>query len=181
MTTPQTPAGWYADPGGSGDQRYWDGRSWTEHRAPAPLPPCPPPPPAAAPPVVTRERVGAHRAPDPGDEPEPSSRSDQPGTTTVIPTAPVPPEQTAVIPTAPPTAEPQDAGRALLVRYLAAVAALLAVLLALVIYAAFFTSEGSTRFAAPDDPETSSLAAPIISEGTDSGDTDTVAPQTPAR
>jgi Protein of unknown function (DUF2510) len=26
------PAGWYADPEGSG-QRYWDGKNWTEHRA----------------------------------------------------------------------------------------------------------------------------------------------------
>jgi len=33
MTTPQTPAGWYSDPGGSGGQRYWDGYTWTEHQA----------------------------------------------------------------------------------------------------------------------------------------------------
>jgi hypothetical protein len=41
-----TPAGWYADPGGNEQQRYWDGVRWTEHvaggdapqvgRAPAP-------------------------------------------------------------------------------------------------------------------------------------------------
>ncbi|SDQ06234.1 DUF2510 domain-containing protein [Leucobacter chromiiresistens] len=28
-------AGWYADPAGSGLLRYWDGRAWTEHLAPA--------------------------------------------------------------------------------------------------------------------------------------------------
>jgi hypothetical protein len=40
MTSPHgtgtTPAGWYADPSGSGQQRYWDGTQWTEHYAPAP-------------------------------------------------------------------------------------------------------------------------------------------------
>ena len=30
-----TPAGWYPDPDGSGGQRYFDGQSWTDHRAPA--------------------------------------------------------------------------------------------------------------------------------------------------
>jgi hypothetical protein len=30
MTSPQTPAGWYPDPSGSGRQRYWDGSQWTE-------------------------------------------------------------------------------------------------------------------------------------------------------
>src|SRR5687768_658346 len=25
------PAAWYADPGGSGGLRYWDGNAWTEH------------------------------------------------------------------------------------------------------------------------------------------------------
>ncbi|MDQ2727798.1 MAG: DUF2510 domain-containing protein [Actinomycetota bacterium] len=27
-------AGWYADPGGSGQRRYWDGRSWTAELRP---------------------------------------------------------------------------------------------------------------------------------------------------
>lgn len=30
---PMPPAGWFPDPEGPG-QRYWDGQSWTEHRAP---------------------------------------------------------------------------------------------------------------------------------------------------
>lgn len=28
------PAGWFPDPGTVGQQRYWDGMQWTEHRAP---------------------------------------------------------------------------------------------------------------------------------------------------
>lgn len=33
MTSPQTPAGWYPDPGGGPGQRYWDGSQWTDHYA----------------------------------------------------------------------------------------------------------------------------------------------------
>jgi hypothetical protein len=45
-----TPAGWYPDPGGSGQQRYFDGAQWSAHYAPAPpgygfAPPAPPAPP----------------------------------------------------------------------------------------------------------------------------------------
>lgn len=29
--TPAVPAGWYADPSGRFDLRYWDGGTWTEH------------------------------------------------------------------------------------------------------------------------------------------------------
>jgi hypothetical protein len=36
MTTPPTPANWYPDPENPAGLRYWDGWSWTEHRAPAP-------------------------------------------------------------------------------------------------------------------------------------------------
>src|SRR5450631_2102223 len=30
MTATQ-PAGWYSDPTGRSDQRYWDGNAWTDH------------------------------------------------------------------------------------------------------------------------------------------------------
>jgi hypothetical protein len=38
MTTPPSPAtapaGWYPDPGGTPNQRYWTGNSWTDQLAP---------------------------------------------------------------------------------------------------------------------------------------------------
>lgn len=35
-TPPLPPAGWYPDPAGSGQQRWWDGRGWTNHLRRAP-------------------------------------------------------------------------------------------------------------------------------------------------
>jgi hypothetical protein len=57
-------AGWYSDPGGSGDLRWWDGQNWTEHastdaRDQGSAPPSslfnqtPSPPPFGAPPALT--------------------------------------------------------------------------------------------------------------------------------
>jgi hypothetical protein len=34
LVTEPTPAGWYPDPGHTGQQRYWDGSAWTENYAP---------------------------------------------------------------------------------------------------------------------------------------------------
>ena len=34
--TAATPAGWYADPSGAPQQRYWDGAGWTAHAAAPP-------------------------------------------------------------------------------------------------------------------------------------------------
>ncbi|BBY64721.1 Ltp family lipoprotein [Mycolicibacterium helvum] len=34
MSTPTTPAGWYPDPAGTGQQRYFDGTNWTDQDAP---------------------------------------------------------------------------------------------------------------------------------------------------
>jgi hypothetical protein len=75
-----TPAGWYDDPEQPGQQRYWDGNAWTEHRAPgaggaptpppaaapAPAPAAPPaapaPPPPMAPPAAAAAAAGATAA-----------------------------------------------------------------------------------------------------------------------
>ena len=39
MTDPNVPpANWYPDPENPGQQRYWDGTQWTDHRAPAAAP-----------------------------------------------------------------------------------------------------------------------------------------------
>lgn len=44
-STPSTrpAAGWYPDPAGSGGRRWWDGAQWTDHMAPAVVPPTPAP------------------------------------------------------------------------------------------------------------------------------------------
>ncbi len=58
------PAGWYRDPGGSGQLRWWDGTAWTAHLAPVPVPaPAPAPVPTVAPapvPTVAPAVVPAH-------------------------------------------------------------------------------------------------------------------------
>jgi hypothetical protein len=40
------PAGWYPDPGGSADLRWWNGQQWTAQLQPVPVAPVAPPPPA---------------------------------------------------------------------------------------------------------------------------------------
>jgi len=45
------PAAWYPDPGDASQRRYWDGRQWTEHRAPATTEP-----PQRPQPVASREK-----------------------------------------------------------------------------------------------------------------------------
>jgi len=57
MTTPPTPADWYPDPENPGGLRYWDGSSWTEHRAPAPAP-------GAAQPPADEQATSAVSLPD---------------------------------------------------------------------------------------------------------------------
>ena len=47
-TPPAHPAGWYQDPSNPGGLRFWSGREWTEHVAPAPAA-APAPAPAAMP------------------------------------------------------------------------------------------------------------------------------------
>ena len=37
VVAPANPAGWFPDPGGAHDHRYWDGTRWTEHVADAVL------------------------------------------------------------------------------------------------------------------------------------------------
>lgn len=138
MTTPQTPAGWYADPDGSGGQRYWDGHAWTEHQAPVPQPPPPPPSPAPQP------TPGSHRAPE-----------HLPGPPTTPP---------------PTTYDSGGSDRTLLMRYLSVCAALLAVLVAVAVYAAFFADDGSVTIDASDDPTTAETAAPTATGGSGWGE-----------
>ncbi|MCH9766581.1 MAG: DUF4352 domain-containing protein [Actinomycetia bacterium] len=215
MTTPQMPAGWYPDPDGSGGQRYWSGHAWTEHQAQAPQAvPAPPPgasgphtdPPPPSVPTSTPRRGGAHRADrNPSDSPaqpqEPvqsattsddsaagSSQTAEPGeappgaeAATAMPVAPLPASS-------PPNAAP-GVDRQLLTRYLAVCAALLAVLVIVSVYAAFFTEDSSSSIgafedsSAFEDPTATVLPAPPPTTTADGGwgeePTDT-APETTA-
>ena len=228
MTTPPTPAGWYPDPDGSGGQRYWDGSTWTEHRAPAArtFEPEPSPEPevdsepetdAGEQPTVvvpfpstpSGQRVGAHRRPEPDDDPAPLPEDDTepdtdpgmaPGRTEVIsqPTMPVtyPAEPTRPEPTpiaaftgpapesepttygAPSGEAPQGAGdnRQLAIRFGVACAALLAVLVVVVIYAAFIHKDNAIQVGAPPTPSPTPTSA---AEPTSTTATETQAPAEP--
>jgi hypothetical protein len=55
---PTTPAGWYADPAGSVNLRWWDGATWTAHFAPRPTPTPAPTPVVQTPPLP---QVSAYR------------------------------------------------------------------------------------------------------------------------
>src|ERR1019366_3601220 len=59
VTTTGPGPGWFADPAGSGGQRYFDGTNWTEHV----MPPPPPPPPATPPPIPPYPAYGAGAPP----------------------------------------------------------------------------------------------------------------------
>ncbi len=48
QTPGTTPAGWYPDPEAPGQNRYWDGAGWTDHRQAVELPVSPPVPPAGS-------------------------------------------------------------------------------------------------------------------------------------
>ena len=154
MTTP-TPAGWYPDPDGSDGQRYWDGNSWTEHRAPAAEPP------AEEPTAVvqlrsipTETRVGAHRKPDT----EPSAAPPN------APTSPPPLHSVADPPSvdpAPfdipppmvdaPATPPSNDNRSLLVRFGAACAALLVLLIGLAVYGFLIKKAPEVQLSTPGD------------------------------
>ncbi len=64
---PTPPAGWYADPGGSGDLRWWDGAAWTPHTHADPAAPAAPAAPAT-PPSAPSPSPAPGAGPGPGDE-----------------------------------------------------------------------------------------------------------------
>jgi Domain of unknown function (DUF4352)/Protein of unknown function (DUF2510) len=176
VTTPPTPAGWYPDPDGSGGQRYWDGSRWTEHQSPATPEPAEP---------LGSDHSGAHRAPDPEPEPTPEP---EPGPTAVIKLDSVPSEQptSPVIPqfdsppAAPPTPEREREDtdrRKLILRFGAACAALLAVLVIVVIYGVFINKNDSIQVSRPST--TSESATPTTSSGNGRGGATETASESP--
>src|SRR3954467_6958493 len=72
MSTPTSerpvPAGWYQDIDVQGQQRYWDGKAWTEHVAPI----LPPPPPSAGPANAAPPLAAPAPAPPPPAAPPPA-------------------------------------------------------------------------------------------------------------
>jgi hypothetical protein len=135
MTTPPTSAGWYPDPDGSDGQRYWDGTAWTERRSPAaPTPPANEESTAVVQlrSVPNEEHVGAHRKPDSDSAPEPTPAAEPEVRQATPPLQLVssPPPVDASVP----AATPPNGNRSLVIRYGAACAALLVVLIGLAIY-----------------------------------------------
>jgi hypothetical protein len=76
---PLPPAGWFADPGGRHEHRYWDGTAWTEHvadRGVAGVDPVANPAPATVSPLPAASTAGAPGvAPPPSVPTNPSDRS----------------------------------------------------------------------------------------------------------
>ncbi len=67
------PAGWYADPENPGQERWWNGASWSDHRRPAPGAVPPPPPVAPGAPAaddLPTTPVGADGVPGIPDAPD---------------------------------------------------------------------------------------------------------------
>ena len=157
-----------------------------KHTAPA-EPPASDQPTAVVPTRPAGEHVGAHRRPEPEPEPEPTPEpvappEPEPGPTAVIdlgstvssaqPTTPVMPPTPRDEPSfasvplePPPSGEPpaRDDRRQLIIRFGAACAALLAVLVLVVIYGVFIHKDDTIQ--ASSGPSTSKPATPTTSSG----------------
>jgi hypothetical protein len=189
MTTPNTPAGWYSDPDGSGGQRFWDGAQWTEHRTPAPAAARPPPPPPpgggkhAAPPtepvslVTDTDTVAGPESVEPEPpEPETAATAPPPPLYSVPPLdAPprhsVPPRDPPSFDTpafdAPPAPAPKDPRSTLIMRYGIGVAVLLALVVATVLYAVFNGNSTNTIALSTPTPTTTSVAPSTTATSTE--------------
>jgi hypothetical protein len=183
MTTPNTPAGWYSDPDGSGGQRFWDGTQWTEHRSPAPDPaPLPP----SLPPVDGGKHSASPTEPEPVEPTPAEPETVETAATPPVHSVPTLPPPTFDAPTssfkttsfntppfdapafdaptafeAPPAppAEPKDARSKLIMQYAIGVGIGLAAVIATVLYAVFNDNGASTiAFTTPTSTTTSTTA-----------------------
>lgn len=153
-----TPAGWYSDPDGSGGQRYWDGNSWTQHRAPATPPPPPAPEPAPEPTPPPRPAPPAPTPPMFTEQPAPAPHTPPSAAATTAfstpPSGPQDPPPPAYVAAAP---DPDAARKKLIQRYSIGVGVGLVALIAAVLLAVF--SGNSTSGVTISSPS-STAAAP---------------------
>lgn len=82
MNSSLPPSGWYPDPAGTGDERFWDGENWSQATRPrTQTPPLQPEPGASAQPYARNDAYGAppaHARPAPHLAPGPGAYGYQP-------------------------------------------------------------------------------------------------------
>jgi hypothetical protein len=148
-TPPNPPAGWFPDPWGAAEMRYWDGAQWTAHVHPPAAPAQAPAQPAAAQPVAAQPAAAQPAAAQPAAEPQ--GVGAPPG----VGGAPI-----TTIPIATPNADKPDDGerRKQILTAALAVAILIVVVVAIIRIAGGSSSSASTPTPAVEAPPATATA-----------------------